>query len=71
MNKSYWQADVIASVGGVGFLLGIAKYGAHDERVTTTYHGIMSSAASVGDLENGDESASRAARELDDATGET
>jgi peptidoglycan/LPS O-acetylase OafA/YrhL len=70
MNKSYWQADVIASVGGVGFLLGIAKYGAHDERGTTPYHGIMSSAASVDDLENGDESASRAARELDDATGE-
>jgi hypothetical protein len=40
MNQSYWQSDVIAAVGGVGFLSGIAKYGAH-ERPRREYHGIM------------------------------
>jgi hypothetical protein len=67
-NQSYWQADVIASVGGVSFLLGIARYGAHDERTSTPYHGIMSSASPMDDLERGDESSTRGARELGDAT---
>jgi hypothetical protein len=30
-NKTYWQEDVIGSVGGVSFLLGILAYGTHDE----------------------------------------
>ena len=44
-NESYWQPDVIVAVGGMGFLIGIAKYGAHDERATSVYRGVMSSGA--------------------------
>jgi|HubBroStandDraft_1064217.scaffolds.fasta_scaffold153632_2 hypothetical protein len=32
MKDNYWQADVIGSVGGASFLLGLAGYGASDER---------------------------------------
>jgi hypothetical protein len=40
LNKSYWQADVIASVGGVVFLVSLVRFGVHDE--PREYHGIMS-----------------------------
>jgi uncharacterized membrane protein len=32
MKDNYWQADVIGSVGGASFLLGLAGYGASDEK---------------------------------------
>jgi hypothetical protein len=49
MNQSYWQSDVIAAVGGIGFLSGIAKFGAHDERPHREYHGIMDKPSLVDD----------------------
>ncbi|MFZ0767993.1 MAG: hypothetical protein WAM64_02090, partial [Acidimicrobiales bacterium] len=33
LKKNYWQADVIGSLGGVSFLLGLATYGASDDDV--------------------------------------
>ena len=45
LNESYWQADVIVTAGGVGFLFGIGLYGAHDERPTNFDIGIMASSA--------------------------
>ncbi len=44
-GQSYWQADVIGTVGGVAFLVGIAKYGVHIERPVSEYDGIMSGGA--------------------------
>ena len=41
LNDNYWQADVIGSLGGVAFLLGLAIYGAHDERTPGPGRGIM------------------------------
>jgi hypothetical protein len=41
LNDNYWQADVIGSLGGVAFLLGLAIYGAHDERAPGEVRGIM------------------------------
>ena len=41
LNDNYWQADVIGSVGGVTFLLGLAIYGAHDERSPSEGRGVM------------------------------
>jgi hypothetical protein len=49
MNQSYWQSDVIVAVGGIGFLSGIAKFGAHDERPRREYHGIMDKPSIVDD----------------------
>lgn len=51
-NQSYWQSDVIAAVGGIGFLSGIAKFGAHDERPYREYHGIMDKPSLVADEDN-------------------
>lgn len=32
MNDNYWQADVIGSVGGVAFVVGLASFGSNDEQ---------------------------------------
>jgi hypothetical protein len=32
LKDNYWQADVIGSLGGASFLLGLAGYGASDEK---------------------------------------
>jgi Na+-driven multidrug efflux pump len=52
-NKTYWQEDVIASVGGVAYFLGLLIYGAHEEDEGGTARGIMSSdPAPAGDKKN-------------------
>ena len=56
MNQSYWQSDVVAAVGGIGFLSGIAKFGVHNERPYREYHGIMDKSSIVNDEDlNGDD----------------
>ncbi len=54
MNQSYWQSDVIAAVGGIGFLSGIGMYGAHDERPHREYRGIMDPPTSTDSDSDGD-----------------
>jgi Predicted membrane protein (DUF2178) len=34
LKQNYWQADLIGSLGGVSFLLGLAAYGASEDDVT-------------------------------------
>jgi hypothetical protein len=60
MNQSYWQSDVIASVGGIGFLSGIVKFGVHDERPYRQYHGIMDKPSIVDDEDDKDDGNSQA-----------
>lgn len=43
LNGNYWQADVIGSVGGVSYFLGLMIYGAHDDDASGTTRGIMAS----------------------------
>jgi hypothetical protein len=42
-NASYWQSAVIVAVGGVTYLVGIRRYGVHDESVVVPYRGVMES----------------------------
>lgn len=44
-NKVYWQEDVILSVGGVSYFLGLLMYGSHNEDDQGTRRGIMASDA--------------------------
>jgi uncharacterized membrane protein len=41
LNDNYWQADVVGSLGGLTFLLGLAIYGARDERAPSEGRGVM------------------------------
>ena len=41
LNDNYWQADVIGSLGGLSFLLGLAIYGAREVRAPGEGRGIM------------------------------
>jgi peptidoglycan/LPS O-acetylase OafA/YrhL len=43
LNETYWQADVIGSVGGVAFVASIMHRGVRDEHGPREYHGIMAS----------------------------
>jgi len=47
-NKTYWQEDVIASVGGVSYFLALLAYGAHDEDATDDDRGIMATDSVTG-----------------------
>ena len=42
-NTNYWQEDVIGSVGGVSFFVGLTIYGVRDEDTAGTSRGLMSS----------------------------
>jgi hypothetical protein len=53
-NENYWQEDVIGSVGGVSFFLGIMIYGTHEEDAAGTSRGIMASDAVKGIEETDD-----------------
>jgi hypothetical protein len=41
LNESYWQAEVIGSVGGVAFLVSLVRLGVRGEHEPREYHGIM------------------------------
>lgn len=41
-NKNYWAEDVIGSIGGVAFFVGLMIYGVHDEDTAGSSRGIMS-----------------------------
>ena len=47
-NKTYWQEDVIASVGGVSYFLALLAYGAHDEDAAGDARGIMATDSVLG-----------------------
>jgi hypothetical protein len=40
-NENYWQADVIGSLGGLTFLVGLLFFGTHKQRTSGEVHGIM------------------------------
>ena len=41
LNESYWQPELIGSIGGVAFLIALVRGGVHEERAPREYHGIM------------------------------
>ncbi len=40
-NGAYWQVDVVGSVGGISYFLGLLIYGEHDESASGVERGIM------------------------------
>lgn len=70
LKDNYWQADVIASVGGVAYLFGIQRYGAHDDRSTVEYRGIMATGRLIDDEDSNDDEGQEPSRNDDGAKGE-
>jgi hypothetical protein len=50
---SYWQVDVVGSVGGVSYFIGLLIYGEHDESARGAQRGIMSSEVIAESSDNG------------------
>jgi hypothetical protein len=48
LNDNYWQADVIGSLGGLTFLLGLVFFGARNQRTSGEVHGIMDASNKSG-----------------------
>jgi len=56
LGKSYWQADLIGSLGGGAYLLTMMIYGAHDVDRASAPHGVMASGVSPDHERSLDES---------------
>lgn len=48
LGDSYWQADLIGSLGGLTYLLGMLIYGAHDTGGASIHGDVMSTSATSG-----------------------
>jgi uncharacterized membrane protein len=48
LSDSYWQADLVGSLGGLTFLFGLVLFGAHDTRTSGEVHGIMDASNQSG-----------------------
>jgi len=44
LKQEYWQADVVVSMGGLSYLVGLRIYGAHEEHPESANVGMMASA---------------------------
>jgi uncharacterized membrane protein len=55
LDDDYWQADVIGSLGGLAFLLGLAIYPAHDDHSPDEVRGIMDSRRESVSMESADD----------------
>ena len=41
LGDNYWQADLIGSLGGVGYLFGMMSFGAHEDDAVGIERGVM------------------------------
>jgi hypothetical protein len=57
LDETYWQADVIGTVGGVAFVASIMRRGVHEERAPREYHGIMATKNMSEPASNDDQAA--------------
>jgi hypothetical protein len=48
LHDSYWQADVIGSLGGLAFLFGLKVFGAHDRETPGAGRGMMDTSNESG-----------------------
>jgi uncharacterized membrane protein len=49
LGGTYWQADLIGSLGGVAYLLGMMVYGAHEDDPAGLERGVTASRFALGD----------------------
>jgi hypothetical protein len=47
LKQEYWQADVVVSLGGLSYLVGLKIYGAHEEHPERANVGLMASTVHV------------------------
>jgi hypothetical protein len=59
LKQNYWQADVIGSVGGISFMLGLMIYSPHRDRAESIGRGMMASSVHEEKSINPDDSIER------------